>query len=88
MTTNEVIKLLLNKQTEIDNKINEVINMDVLGKVIYVVYGNETFFYDETEEIVEQKVIKKVFRNEENAIKYCKEHKNKQCNYEVWILND
>lgn len=53
MTTNEVIKLLLNKQTEIDNKINEVINMDVLGKVIYVVYGNETFFYDETEEIVE-----------------------------------
>ena len=62
--------------------------MDILEKEIYVVYGNETFFCDETNEIVEQKVIQKVFRNKENAIKYCKEHKDKQCKYDVWVLDD
>ena len=71
-------------------KERQIIDMDILEKEIYVVYGNETFFCDETNEIVEHrtKVIQKVFRNKENAIKYCKGHKDKQCNYDVWVLDD
>lgn len=56
--------------------------MDILGKEIYVVYGTEIIAEEEMQ------VIEKVFRNKENAEKYCEEHKDQQCNYDVWVLDD
>lgn len=56
--------------------------MDILEKEIYVVYGTENIAGEAMQ------VIEKVFRNKENAKKYCEEHKDKNCSYDVWELDD
>lgn len=57
-------------------------NMDILEKEIYVVYGTENIAGEAMQ------VIEKVFRNKENVKKYCEEHKDKNCSYDVWELDD
>lgn len=56
--------------------------MDILEKRIYVIYGTINIAGEAMQ------VIEKVFRNKENAKKYCKEYKDKNCSYDIWELDD